>query len=215
MAELLSFDVGVRHLAYCRLLVRPGPVAPGVGLEGVELLDWDIIDLDRVPRVEACAERLMAELHRRFSSLRPSVVLVERQPRARSIIMVAVQMFLCAYFTHARVLADGPGCASPVRFISASRKLAMARGPRPEAGPAAATRRQYAANKAHAVASARWYLEHVLGDHANLALLELYPKKDDLADALLQALAFLEGGSPPPSAGFARRGRRRGRPKSR
>jgi hypothetical protein len=134
------------------------------------------------------------------------VVLIERQPKARSIIMVAVQMLLCGYFA----LAKQQGRVGDVRFVSASKKLELVppnaisttlpREPRlaPKGYRAgrqardAEARKRYAANKKFAVDAARAYLEHELQDFANLALLDQYPKKDDLCDALLQAIWYVE-----------------------
>lgn len=193
LRRILSFDVGIRHMAYCAL--EHDPRSGHRCASGVTILDWDVIDLDRVDSVEACAERLMAALEARFKGSCFDVVLVERQPKSRSIMMVAVQMLLCGYFSLARVQHR----VKSVKFISATRKLALA-----ECGAAndvacqhagdQSDRQRYAQNKAFAIRAARHYLEHVLADFANLALLEQYTKKDDLCDSLLQAVAFIEGG---------------------
>lgn len=185
--SILSFDVGIRHLAFCHLVVA------GQGTPSYRIEDWDVIDLDKVPSVETCAERLMRELHARFPASRFDVVLVERQPKSRSIIMVAVQMFLCAYFSLAKV--DATKRVGQVKFISATRKLDMSLLPPPldQQAPEPVVK-SYAANKAYAVKAARYYLEHVLEDFANLCLLDTYKKKDDLCDALLQGIAYVESG---------------------
>jgi hypothetical protein len=47
----------------------------------------------------------------------------------------------------------------------------------------------------------------VLQDIGNLVVLDMYPKKDDLCDSLLQAIAFLEGGGA--TAAFSRAKKRR------
>lgn len=199
--RLLSFDVGIRHLAYCLLEHE------GWSSGTARVLQWDVIDLGPVGSVEACGARLMRELDRMFSGTHVETVLVERQPKSRSIIMVAVQMFLCGYFS----LAQVHGRVGGVRFISAQRKLAMLHAPAAE--PAAEVeekkpvsrnsnrkskqaqqeaRVRYADNKRYAIATARHYLEHVLADFGNLVLLDQYPKKDDLCDSLLQGLAYVE-----------------------
>jgi hypothetical protein len=117
--------------------------------------------------------------------------------------MVAVQMFLCAYFS----LAKTHGRVGDVKFISAQRKLAMACAPEegPEsagpvptkagstAGSKAGSKEKYAENKKYAISATRHYLEHVIEDFGNLVLLDMYRKKDDLCDSFLQAVAFVEG----------------------
>jgi hypothetical protein len=49
----------------------------------------------------------------------------------------------------------------------------------------------------------------VLQDIGNLVVLDMYPKKDDLCDSLLQAIAFLEGGGA--TAAFSRASRKKSR----
>lgn len=217
--RILSFDVGIRHMAYCALEHKAHPTQPR-SASGITILDWDVIDLDRVDSVEVCAERLMSAMEARFKDAVFDVVLVERQPKARSIMMVAVQMLLCGYFSLAKVQAR----VKLVRFISATRKLAVTECPSfrtaaPQAntlmaapkdeengqnlkrgrkilskGERQAQSQRYAQNKAFAVQATRHYLEHVMCDFANLSLLEQYTKKDDLCDSLLQAVAYIEGG---------------------
>ena len=172
-----------------------------------------MIDLGKITCVEECAHKLAIELHNRFDKVLEQLhyVIIERQPRARSIIMVAVQMFLCMHFS----------TMSPdlkIKFSSASRKLDMKFTSVPlidesidadddaEVGQSSvalpvsnasktkiprAPVSKYAANKSYAVETTRLYLERA-GDFANLSLLEAYSKKDDLCDAFLQAVAFIE-----------------------
>ena len=207
--SILSFDVGIRHLAYC-LLVEVD--SSNVTIKRYGRIDaWDMIDLGKVSSVEECAKKLTAELVVRFASLPPiDFVIIERQPRARSIMMVAIQMFLCMYFSSIER-------SHRVCFSSASRKLCMqlvefpkgvcmvveeaadasdadvkgkkkkARATKPK-GPAAI---KYALNKSYAVDATKKYLEY-MEDYGNMSLLDAYKKKDDLADAFLQAVAFIE-----------------------
>ena len=206
--SILSFDVGIRHLAYCHVRRSPS--------QCWEIVEWDVIDLDRVTSVEMCASRLMGVLEARFphpsaddAEKRFDVVLVERQPKSRSIMMVAVQMFLCAYFSLPS------GCAKRVKFMSAKGKLAMKHEVPPSSSSSRTesvepvkpvepvkegrrrakslyNRQRYMENKAYAVHTTKHYLEHVLCDFANLTLLDQYCKKDDLCDAFLQSMAFIE-----------------------
>ena len=180
MPSILSFDVGIRHLAFCHISHE------GWNEASCSIQQWDVIDLGPVPSVEVCASRLMTELDRRFKGLEVDLVLIERQPKARSIIMVAVQMFLCAYFSMAKLNKR----VKEIKFISAQRKLNMKHV---EPNMEVEGKTQYAANKKYAIHVTRHYLE-LLGDLGNLVLLDMYPKKDDLCDAFLQAVAYIEGG---------------------
>ena len=183
--SILSFDVGIRHLAYCHLS------HDGWDASTIKINAWDVIDLGPVASVEICADKLMAELKRRFAVEAADLVLIERQPRSRSVIMVAVQMFLCAYFSQDKARFKA------VKFISAQRKLAMQLLPDEMQSANRALvedkSKKYAENKKYAIQVTRHYLE-TLGDFGNLVLLDMYPKKDDLCDSYLQAVAYVEGG---------------------
>ena len=195
--SILSFDVGIRNLAFC--LLKNSNIEPK-GEDSKDSKDskfghidaWDVIDLGKVSKVtsvEECAKRLSAELAARFGALEPvDYVIIERQPQTRSIMMVAIQMFLCMYFS-------APERAICVRFSSASRKLCMELIDFPRFLPIECkegkNKKKYCMNKAYAIDATKKYLE-VMEDFANLSLLEEYKKKDDLCDAFLQAIAFVE-----------------------
>ena len=233
---ILSFDVGIRHLAYCML---------DDSRELASIKQWEVIDLGRVGTVEAGILKLTVEMHTRFDALFASgayldAVLIERQPKTRSVMLVALQMGICAYFASA-VYA---GRVGHVRFASASKKLGMRLYRRTEAdlprevkprsaAPAANTPKQrvrrelaaqYGANKRYAVNATRYYLAEVLRDEVSQAQLAKSKKKDDLCDAFLQGMAFLEGGdqwaaddykrrAPAPQDGGRRKARKAAPPK--
>ena len=202
--SILSFDVGLRNLAFC--LLKNSNIEPQEKDSKFGHIDaWDVIDLgkaSKVTSVEECAKRLSAELAARFGNLDKPLdyVIIERQPQTRSVMMVAIQMFLCMYFS-------APERAVHVRFSNASRKLCMelvdfprfllinedkkSEDKKSEDKKSKATAKKYCLNKSYAIDATKKYLE-VMEDFANLSLLEEYKKKDDLCDAFLQAIAFIE-----------------------
>jgi hypothetical protein len=200
---VLSFDVGIRHLAYCRMEHDDNNAE-------TRILEWELIDLGKADDIETAIDRLIVQLHARFSfesdTWNSDVVIIERQPQTRSVMMVALQMALCSFFTMAKVQA---GRVKDIRFGNAKHKLSMQRyawtaedaprevRPRKEGGGAKQKQQRqsasrYAANKRYAINAAKHYLTFVLKDELNAAKLALSKKKDDLSDSFLQGMALLE-----------------------
>ena len=203
MTRILSFDVGVRNLAYCVLEVSDSSEESSFSRR-VSIEEWDVIDVGGDVRdCERCCARLTRLLRERFGTTREDVVLVERQPRGRNLMMMTVQVGLGIFFNYKD---------RRVHFINAYHKLDLPSFLRPfethehelretdepenkkrcrkKRQDPASRRMQYKKNKADAIASCRHILENILGDYANLALLDAYPKKDDLCDSFLQAAHY-------------------------
>jgi hypothetical protein len=213
--RLLSFDVGLRHLAYVDLTtVDPPDVsatsATSATSEPVELVRsierWGVLDVaaaaarngngSKVPAAEAMTAALIEVLDNEFydpAAAHYDVVLVENQPSRKNPAMKSVQVAILAYFATLRLHT---GCVGEVRLMSASRKLADAPAPAADGAASAAGEPSagaaYRARKALSIARCRSFLVDRLHDARALAILDAAKKKDDLADALLQALAYLE-----------------------
>lgn len=214
----LSFDVGIRNLAYCWLSVDPELSLRHA--DAVQIHDWSIIDLDKVSSIETCCKRLVKVLHDKFAESANFKtdsklhVFIERQPRGRSAIMMAIQMFICCFFEYQNCVSQD--CHNKIQFVNAGKKLSLVKFFRDELGmkqeevdtvpknqvetvpkntkkaaKAKLQRIKYTDNKRVAVQMCKFYLENVSQDYANLALLDAYPKKDDLCDAFLQAFAIV------------------------
>ena len=197
--RILSFDVGLRHLAYAELLLTDA----GDAVRSIER--WGVIDVlaadtGKKPKklgAEAQSAALIEALDEAFydpAKLHYDVVLVENQPSRKNPAMKSVQVAILAYFATIRLHA---GCVGEVRLISASRKLQQDDDPARSGVDASASKSAgaaYRARKAQSIAMCRSYLVDTLGDVRALAILDAAKKKDDLADALMQALAFLKGG---------------------
>jgi hypothetical protein len=204
--RILSFDVGMRNLAFCSMTFSCSSI------NSCNIEDWDVIDLGpNVRGVEKCATLLTKALDEKFGHMRTSTcyvdyVLIERQPKQRSIIMVAIQMFLCEYFT---VIQEHHKMVGKVVFVSAKEKLKICdyatlhycTTANDEEDSMSMTfkqrqqrqRRKYSENKKVAISTTKHFLEHVIKDFGNLVIFtDMHAKKDDLADSLLQGVSFFK-----------------------
>ena len=204
--RVLSFDVGLKHLAYADLRVVEGTS----NVASIER--WGVIDATaglsqkQQRSAEALTAAVVEALDTEFfdpASARYDVVLVENQPSRKNPAMKSVQVAIVAYF--ATIRAHVPACVGEVRLISASRKLAAdsAEGDGEGGTDGDKTAAQaYRARKARSVELCRRAFEapdgrlsSAAGAAEASATLKAAKKKDDLADAMLQALAYLDAGS--------------------
>lgn len=176
MARVLSFDMGVRNLAYCQL-ARAEAAGP------VSIVDWGVLDLlgtEKTARkkkrsIEQDCVRLLDALGDRFSTLPTDVLIaIEQQPVGR--VANNIRMKVLSHVAHAHFHVRGHA----VRFVSPRLKL---RGVAEGAGYR--THKQYAVDKC---------AECVAPDPKWAAWFRALKKKDDAADALLQGLCALATG---------------------
>lgn len=188
---LLSFDVGVRNLAVCKVEV--------VQNQGEDtrytIHHWAVMDvLESVPDasvktlgIPMMAQHLMDTLLKHEAALLhtpPAVtaILIEQQPGGK---FVNVSMKALSHVLQAFMYLKRPSV--PIHFVSARKKLQTADAH--EKGTA--QKKRYSSNKQFAKDTALTVMqEQVTNSEEALALFNSRSKKDDLADSLLQALAF-------------------------
>lgn len=190
--RVLSFDVGLRHLAYAILTVeeQTGPdCAKKICLER-----WGVVDVmermeegnkSRDALTTAIVETLDREFYDGAENPHYDHVLIENQPARKNPEMKGVQMSIHTYFATMRLYV---GCVGEIHLVSAKRKLQ---------GEDATKKASYRERKALSVELGKKALTEMGGDIAEAALVQLArtKKKDDLCDALLQGLEWL---APPP-----------------
>jgi hypothetical protein len=207
VAATLSFDVGIIHLAYCLIRMPEG-----------EIMDWEIICLaeegEKAKKITLgkLGTRLFARLDAIWDRWGPEViqrVLIENQPSRLNGNMKSVQMMLYSYFlykgvpetllvnacgklkTHETGMAalsgvgsmNGGGAAGEGDGNGAGGAV-VAGGP---VGLCCPYEDSYRKNKWWSVQLTGYYVRE---DEELKALLQSHKKKDDLCDALLQAIGW-------------------------
>ena len=217
--KYLSFDVGIKNLAYCSLN------------SDKKILDWGIINLNKDPKcqcglqkecsktaayqvtdsdngeVKYCctthvkkykkkkklnsnydlfriAQILIEELNSKTDFLNHEVICIENQPALKNPTMKSIQMLLYSYFIIEGVCKD-PICEN-VQMINARNKLKVYKGPEVECK----FKEKYKRNK---YLSVEYTKNMILEEEEKfIQLFSESKKKDDLADAYLQGIYFIE-----------------------
>jgi hypothetical protein len=193
-AVCLSFDIGIQNLAYCEVGMRTGAIGR-----------WGILNLTdasakKKPSLDELCQRLLEVLAETFSDTRYACVLLENQPVFKNPIMKSIQIMVYTFFQMLKLLH---GSVEDVRLVSARNKLQGIEewgGPSAHADPAfcAALERLpaqgYQRNKKSAILYTQHFLDHLVPNGNDPAVRRVFTearKKDDLADAFLQAWSTL------------------------
>ena len=190
--RLCSIDVGVRNLAFVVIDVpeTAGPVTAGP----VTVRSW--VSASTVPATTCvrgmcktdAVEAVVRALEERAELLECDTVLVEMQPRFAPLNAQTAHAIVAYFVVRKRVDLDEPVA---VHLVHAGKKNAWTRATRTpgHAGPVGRAAK-YARNKSDSVEACARVVER--GNCAKLARAwAAFKKKDDAADALVQALAWL------------------------
>ncbi len=216
--KYLSFDVGIKNLAFCSLD------------DNKKILDWGIINLDKNPicqcglQKECCksstfivvsdngetkysctthtkkykkkkkmntsrdifnlSKIMINELNSKEDFLNHEIICIENQPALKNPTMKTVQMILYSYFMIEGATKDKP--VSEVHMINARNKLKVYKGPEIECK----FTDKYKKNKYLSVEYTKLMI--LEEDKKFIELFTTCKKKDDLADAYLQGIYFIE-----------------------
>lgn len=200
MVAILSFDVGVKNLAYCLFTYD--------SLTEFEIQEWDIIDLSvgsssseqkcRKLTLNDQSDILLKKLKELFEVTDIDYIIIENQPVLKNPTMKTIQMIIYTYF---RILKTNDGkYIEDVVLVNANNKVRFAdnvlsKVPNidlelpPPPSSKDGSRGRYKRNKEVAVTATKRLLER-FGSDDTLAFFTSCKKKDDLADTLLQGLYF-------------------------
>jgi len=185
--RIVSFDIGIRNLAFCVIEGRCVdddnlPVKEGYNLE-CSIINWGIINLcetdEKVKKISltTLCTRLVERLDA-VPDLLESIdyVILENQPVYMNPKMKSVQMMLFTYF-----IMRG---TTRIKMFSPRRKLEVYNGPPVECH----LKTKYAQTKFLGIAYCKYMIRNTFhGDFFNAN-----KKKDDLADSFLQGVLFLQ-----------------------
>ena len=215
--KYLSFDVGIKNLAFCSLD------------DNKKILDWGIINLDKNPicqcglQKECCksstyivtcdngetkysctthtkkykkkkkmntsrdifnlSKIMINELNLK-EFLSHEIICIENQPALKNPVMKTVQMILYSYFMIEGATKDTP--VNEVHMINARNKLKVYKGPEVECK----FTDKYKKNKYLSVEYTKLMI--LEEDNKFIVLFTESKKKDDLADAYLQGIYFID-----------------------
>ena len=217
--KYLSFDVGIKNLAYCSLN------------EDKKILDWGIINLNKDPKCQCGLQKecsktatyqvtdtennevkycctthvkkykkkkklnsnydlfkisqiLMEELNSKVDFLNHEIICIENQPALKNPTMKSIQMILYSYFIIEGVCKD-PICSN-VQMINARNKLKVYKGEPVECK----FTDKYKRNKYLSVEYTKLMI--LEEEQKFIDLFAESKKKDDLADAYLQGIYYIE-----------------------
>ena len=189
---ILSFDVGIKNLAYCQ-----------VDSITHDILDWNVIDCS-VPKNKDVIVRLIEELENNSNLLESDTILIEKQPSFNPQMRI-ISTAIYVYFTLR--LNYEQSRKVKIMYYSAKNKLKICGKTESlqnkNDGKADGTlrgkkgkRKSYYYNKKAAIEQTKICLENKINDNQIfynhfLKFFTSSKKKDDLADCYLQALAYL------------------------
>ena len=196
---ILSFDIGIKNLSYC--VIYKDETYDSINKNNIKIVDWGIIQLIEdgvkckgVP-LDKITTTLYKKLHNIFIDYDISKVLLENQPVLKNPVMKSIQMIIYGYFAYEKNIMGRE--IEYIKLINASNKLKLGKNLKEinNSEDILKIKSKYTRNKKLAII----YTNHFLKERLIVEDYEKYndifnnhKKKDDLADAFLQGLYFIE-----------------------
>lgn len=194
MSVVLSFDIGIKNLAYCLFQYDPSSDF------SFKIIDWNILDIsiDEKKNVMDCqSDKLFHTLHETFGNKEIHHVVIENQPVLKNPVMKSVQIMVYSYFKIARMLQEE---IQSVCMVNAGNKLKFAFNTiQPfliketdefnDIPTSINPKNKYKETKNASIQYVRALLS-TKNQNEQITYFDHFKKKDDLADTLLQGLYY-------------------------
>jgi len=190
MSKYLSFDIGIKNLAYCLL-----EVDDSTEYRNIKILEWGVMDLAQGQKVK---ELDLMTIHSRMidalnncdflnSNSDINTAILENQPCLMNPTMKSVQILLFASLWMRK--EDGVIDIGKMAMFSARNKLEAYDGPEIDFSH---IKTKYTRTKKLSIAYTKYMLVESEQSQEMNELFENSKKKDDLADAYLQGLTYIK-----------------------
>ena len=186
----ISFDIGIKNLAYCIMYENED--------KSISIHKWEIIKLldddercKKIPLNEITT-RLYNKLSSELDQYEISEVLLENQPCLKNPVMKSIQMIIYGFFQYQHIILGRE--IKNIKLINASNKLKVGKNLHDinNQDYIINIKNKYTRNKKLAIEYTNWILKNRVNNHEFLYdFFNTNKKKDDLADAFLQGLYYI------------------------
>ena len=164
---ILSFDVGIKNLAYCL-----------IDTESVNIHAWEVFE---IPNPAISLHKVLQLLDTKELCILTDIILIEKQPY-RNAKMRLLENILLTYFNLRGIMCSNSPVTN-VKSYSAKFKLG-------DIGKTMKGKKNYNQRKKMSIEMCKLFLEKNPQELNDIFIKS--KKKDDLADCLLQALSYIE-----------------------
>lgn len=182
--RILSFDIGIKNLAHAFIEVPDAAQGASTTID-MQILSWDVWDVSAIAsgtesQMVAIGQTIYAKLDEFLAANEPAptVVLLELQPVLKNPTMKSIQMILFGYFLGRK---HWEGLVDQIHFVNACQKL--------KGYPELPAKMTYAEKKKAAIKLTRAAIREL---DPLIEVFDKHGKKDDLADTVCQAAAWLQ-----------------------
>ena len=196
---ILSFDIGIKNLSYC-VLYKDANI-DSINKNNIKIYDWGIIQLIEdgtkckgIP-LDKITKTLYEKLDDKFRNYEITNVLLENQPVLKNPLMKSIQMIIYSFFSYEQIIMGRD--IETIKLINASNKLKLGKNLTEinNSEDILKIKTKYSKNKKLAIIYTNHFLKErlIVEDYQRFnEIFNNHKKKDDLADAFLQGLYFIE-----------------------